>query len=171
MKKCVIDIESVDVVVFDFDGVLTDNRVYVNERGEEMVACNRADGLAFDVLNRTHLKSFILSTETNPVVARRAAKLGVPVYQGCKNKQVALVALAQAQNFALTRTLFVGNDLNDLAAMRVCGYAACPADGHPRVRRYAQLRLRTAGGCGVARELVERIFRIDVKRMLQEAGQ
>ena len=152
---------DLDAIVFDFDGVLTDNRVYVDVDGRETVRCNRADGLAFDVFRKLPLKVFILSTETNRVVAARAAKLKVPAFQGLSNKQQTLGELCRRENLDSQRILFVGNDLNDLRAMQACGWSACPADSHPRILDVATFVLRSNGGDGVARELLESVLNLD----------
>jgi len=162
----ICDCSQLDAIVFDFDGVLTDNRVWTDQDGREMVACSRADGLAFDVLRRLPLKLFILSTEQNPVVSARAKKLKVAVFQGVGNKKEALQELARERGFSLARTLYVGNDLNDMPAIEVCGFSACPADSHPRVIEAATFRLKQPGGNGAVRELVEHILCIDVSRYI-----
>ena len=102
-------------LVFDFDGVLTDNKVYVSEDGKEMVCCNRSDGLAFDAFRRLGLPVFWVSRETNPVVRVRAAKLKVPVLQAVTDKPEAVYALAEKEGISMSEILFVGNDLNDVA--------------------------------------------------------
>lgn len=149
---------EVDAIVFDFDGVLTDNGVYVDADGRETVRCNRADGLGFDILRAEPVRVFILSTERNEVVARRAEKLGVPAIHAVADKVVGLAEIAAREGFTLERTLYVGNDLNDLAALRRCGASACPADSHPSVLAVSTWPLRTAGGAGVVREIVEEIL-------------
>jgi YrbI family 3-deoxy-D-manno-octulosonate 8-phosphate phosphatase len=151
----------VDLLVFDFDGVLTDNRVLVTEDGREAVTCSRADGLGFDILRRAGLATLILSTEKNPVVSARAAKLGVPVLQGISDKGVALEKYCKKRGIALSRVMFAGNDLNDLSAIRCVGIAVCPADAHPRVAAACKVRLRTRGGYGVVREIAERVLGLD----------
>ena len=154
-------LSDLDAIVFDFDGVLTDDRVYVDCEGHEFVCCSRKDGLGFDILRRTGLKLFILSTEKNEVVSKRGEKLRVPVVQGVTDKLAALVELGGVHGFVLTRALFVGNDINDLPAMRACGFSACPADAHPTVLSEAAFVLRTVGGMGVAREIVEGLLGIE----------
>lgn len=161
-----IDINNLQALVFDFDGVLTDNAVYVDDTGRESVRCSRADGLAFDVLRTLPLQLFILSTEKNAVVTKRAEKLKVPVIQGQWNKSKTLQELARDKGFDLARTLYMGNDANDYHAMKLCGYRACPADSYPQILAIATHRLSTLGGHGVVRELVEEVLGIDiVKRM------
>jgi 3-deoxy-D-manno-octulosonate 8-phosphate phosphatase (KDO 8-P phosphatase) len=148
------------LIVFDFDGVLTDNRVLVFDDGHEAVVCNRADGLAFDLLRREEIPAMILSTEKNPVVAARAKKLKVPFLQGAGDKKTVLQEYCRQEGIRLGEVLYVGNDLNDLAAMRIVGHRVCPADAHPEVRSICQTVLRSRGGEGVARELVETVLHL-----------
>ncbi|MFQ5953469.1 MAG: KdsC family phosphatase [Kiloniellales bacterium] len=149
--------EALDAIVFDFDGVLTDNRVVVFQDGREAVFCNRGDGLAFDYLRRVEMPAYILSRETNPVVAARAEKLGVPVYAGVKDKAEGLERLCAERGHAPARILYVANDVIDLPVMRRVGFAAAVADAHPAVREAASMVLETRGGAGVAREIVESV--------------
>ena len=84
LKVKVMDIKDLDALIFDFDGVLTDNKVYVDENGKESVCCNRADGLAFDALRKLEIPVYILSTNQILLFLVRARKLKVPVIQGVK---------------------------------------------------------------------------------------
>lgn len=162
-----LNIQQIEAIVFDFDGVLTDNRVYIDQDGREMVCCNRSDGLAFEALKKTGTKLFILTREANPVVKQRGDKLKVKVFQSCKNKKKALLDLSRNEEFQLTKTLFVGNDLNDFEAMKSCGFSACPGDSHPAILKFAQYPLASKGGCGVVRELVEEVFRLDILLLIE----
>lgn len=151
-------INDVDAFIFDFDGVLTNNQVYVNQSGEELVACSRSDGLAFDVLKKIKKPAFILSTEQNPVVSMRAKKLKIKVMQGVADKEKAIKDLAFKNNFSLENILYIGNDLNDYLAMKVCGFSVCPIDSHPKIKEISKHVLNTRGGNGVIRELLEEVF-------------
>ncbi|HUC60485.1 MAG TPA: HAD hydrolase family protein [Alphaproteobacteria bacterium] len=157
-----LDPARVALIVFDFDGVLTDNRVLVLEDGREAVLCSRADGLGFDALRAARIPTLILSTERNPVVAARARKLGVPVLQAVADKAQALEAHCIAAGIALASVVYVGNDLNDLKAMGTVGHPVAVADAHERVRKAARYVLKAAGGEGAARELVERLMGLAV---------
>lgn len=150
--------EGVDLLVFDFDGVLTDNRVLVLEDGREAVVCNRADGLGFDLLRDAAVNVMVMSTERNPVVAARAAKLRVPVLQAVADKGTAIASHCRDAGIALSRVAFVGNDVNDLPAMRRVGFPIAVADAHPAVKRIAWAVLATRGGDGVAREVAETLL-------------
>ena len=115
--------------------VLTNNLVHVDQDGKETVSCSRSDGLAFDALKKLNKNCYIVSTEENSVVSIRAKKLKVPVIQGVVDKAEAVKELTIKYNYNLKNILYVGNDLNDYYAMKICGYSACPADSHLRIER------------------------------------
>lgn len=146
---------AIGLIVFDFDGVFTDNRVYTSQDGVEMVACDRADGLGLDALRALNVPMMILSTETNPVVAARARKLKLPVQQACGDKAAWLAAHMAENGLNPASVIYVGNDLNDFAAMGLVGYTVAPADAHPEIRRMASLVLTCYGGRGAVRELAD----------------
>ncbi|HKT55565.1 MAG TPA: acylneuraminate cytidylyltransferase, partial [Microbacterium sp.] len=112
---------DVDAVVTDFDGVHTDDSVLVDADGREQVRVGRNDGMGVGLLCRAGIPVLILSTETNPVVRARAAKLRVPVLNGIDDKAAALTAWAQDAGIALDRVAYLGNDVNDLPAMELVG--------------------------------------------------
>jgi D-sedoheptulose 7-phosphate isomerase len=147
--------QDLDLIVYDFDGVLTDNRVYLHEDGQEGVACNRADGLAIDLLRTAGVTQIIISTETNRVVETRAKKLKLEVIQACEDKAYTLEALCRARGYRLDRVLYIGNDVNDLEAMRLVGYPVSPMDAHPSVRDISRVITTASGGHGVVRELAD----------------
>jgi YrbI family 3-deoxy-D-manno-octulosonate 8-phosphate phosphatase len=134
--------------------------VLVFDDGREAVFCNRADGLAFDLLRRKGIPTLILSTERHPVVAARARKLKVPCLHGIGDKKAVLQKYCRQEGIRLEDVLYVGNDLNDLRAMRMVGHRVCPADAHPEVRSICQTVLGNRGGDGVARELAERVMHL-----------
>jgi YrbI family 3-deoxy-D-manno-octulosonate 8-phosphate phosphatase len=157
---------DIDAVIFDFDGVLTDNCVFTNDAGDEFVRCNRGDGLALQELKKLGLKLFIVSTEKNKVVTSRGKKLGIPVFQNVNNKVDSINQLAESEDLNLKRVLYVGNDLNDLQVMRCCGFSACPSDAHPKIKETSTFMLKRAGGSGIVREIIDDIFKIDIVNLL-----
>jgi len=161
-----LSINNIDAFIFDFDGVLTNNLVYLDQHGTESVRCSRADGLAFEVLRKLNMPAYILSTEVNPVVTARAKKLKIPVLQGLNNKALALKSLAKEKNYIMDRILYIGNDLNDYYAIKACGFSVCPADSHQLIKDIVDIVLKTSGGMGVARELLEEILSIDFIKIL-----
>lgn len=147
--------EGIKMIVFDFDGVLTDNRVLFDENGKESVFVSRADGMGINMLKSIGIECMILSTEKNPVVSKRAEKLKINVIQGVEHKKETLKSYAQDRGIALRNILYVGNDLNDFDVMQIVGVTAVPADAYDIVKRDADIVLKTKGGYGVARELAE----------------
>ena len=166
MQNKLITLENIDAFIFDFDGVLTNNLVFVDQDGKELVSCNRSDGLAFDVLRKLKKPSYILSTEKNLIVSARAKKLKVQAIQGVEDKVKELLNLAKTNEYNLNRVLYVGNDINDYKAMKLCGYSACPSDSHEKIRSIATFVLQKKGGNGVVRELLEVKLNIDFIKIL-----
>ncbi|OUU51942.1 MAG: hypothetical protein CBC25_04470 [Pelagibacteraceae bacterium TMED65] len=159
-------IDDVDLFIFDFDGVLTNNRVIIDENGMEYVTCNRSDGLGFQALHMLAKKAYIMSTEKNKVVSVRAKKLKVPALIGLEDKASALKKIAAEMQIDLKRVMYVGNDVNDYIAMKLCGFSACPADSHKVVIKTADVVLKTEGGSGVVRDLLENIFKLNLLKIL-----
>jgi YrbI family 3-deoxy-D-manno-octulosonate 8-phosphate phosphatase len=158
--------DDIDAFVFDFDGVLTDNLVYLDQNGKEMVACNRSDGLAFDVLRKLNKPSYIVSTEKNPIVTARAKKLNIKAYQAVEDKVIAVNDLSIKYGHDVEKLCYVGNDVNDYKAMKYCGFSACPSDSHSSVIDIADIVLISKGGQGVLRELLEDHFNINFIKTL-----
>jgi YrbI family 3-deoxy-D-manno-octulosonate 8-phosphate phosphatase len=146
---------DIDLVILDFDGVLTDNRVYVMEDGREAVACHRGDGWGIGILGQAGIEVMILSTESNPVVSARATKLGIECLQGCDDKASAMSGIINRKKVNPSRVMYVGNDTNDASAMALVGHPAAPADAHPSILRIAKTVTKAKGGYGVVREIAD----------------
>lgn len=146
-------------LVMDFDGVLTDNRVLVSEDGMESVFCSRGDGMGLGLLRaQTDVLTLILSKERNPVVMRRAEKLGIPCLHAVDDKPAALRAWLAERGVTPEETVFIGNDVNDVEVMQMVGFSACPADAHPSAAVVADRLLSSLGGNGAVRELCDSIL-------------
>lgn len=148
-------IRAVKLLVFDFDGVFTNNMVYVFEDGREAVRCSRQDGLGLAKLRRRGLAMCILSTETNPVVAARAKKLQLRCIQGCEDKGAALDALLAETGCTDRELAFVGNDVNDLPGLTRAGVPIIVQDAHPDVSAFGIYRTTAPGGHGAVREVCD----------------
>jgi len=151
-------LQAIKAIVFDFDGVMTDDQVYITETGEEMVMASRSDGMGISALKNAGLKLLILSKERNPVVARRAEKLQIEVIQACDNKLEALTEWLSKNKLPLSQCAYVGNDINDLQCMQAVKLAIAPIDAHPLATQAAHWRLTRAGGKGAIRELSDAII-------------
>ncbi|MBE3117820.1 MAG: acylneuraminate cytidylyltransferase [Candidatus Atribacteria bacterium] len=150
--------EKVELLILDFDGVLTDNRVWVDQDGREIVAANRSDSLWLNMLREKGVQVFVISKETNPVVAARCRKMNVPYIQGEDDKETALKKLLAGRGVDPARAVYCGNDVNDLPCFPLVGWAVAVADSAPEVVRQADFVLSRPGGHGAVRELCELIL-------------
>jgi N-acylneuraminate cytidylyltransferase len=149
---------DVDAIVTDFDGVHTDDRVLIDPDGAEHVYVNRRDGWGVARVRRDGLPFLILSTEQNPIVRVRAAKLGVEVIHGAADKGQALRQWLNAAELDPARVAYLGNDVNDLPALALVGWPCAVADAHPDVIAAARVVLSRRGGDAAVRELCDRVL-------------
>jgi len=148
-------IQTMRLIAFDFDGVFTDDRVYVSEDGSETVQCFRGDGIGLQKLRGLGIETAIISTESNPVVSVRARKLNIRCIQDCRDKRRTLEMLTESLGISLAETAFVGNDINDLSCLRIVGLPIVVKNAHPDIQSYARYRTTTGGGQGAVREICD----------------
>ena len=146
---------KIRLVAFDFDGVFTDNMVYVLENGTEAVRCFRSDGLGLHKLEQLGIETVIISTEANPVVSARAHKLKIRCVQDCRDKRAALESIAKELGISLSEVAFVGNDINDLPCLTCVALPIVVQDAHPDVVSTARYQTKRPGGYGAVREVCD----------------
>ncbi len=151
---------TIRLIAFDFDGVFTDNMVYVQEDGSEIVRCSRGDGIGLRKLERAGIKPVIISTETNPVVSVRSRKLKIHCEQGCEDKRAILNDMIKEMGITLDQVAFVGNDINDLPCLDCVGLPIVVKDAHPDVLSYALYQTKAKGGHGAVREICDLFERV-----------
>jgi N-acylneuraminate cytidylyltransferase len=145
------------ILFTDFDGCLTDDRVWLNQEGEEFVAANRKDGLAVKRLKNLGIQVVITSTETNKVVLARGNKMGVEVLQGLSDKAASIEQYLKQKNLSWKDVWYIGNDINDIGAIRNAKFSICPSDAVKAIKKEVDLKLKTKGGFGVLAEVVSKI--------------
>lgn len=150
--------EAVELVVFDFDGVMTDNRVWVDREGLEFVAAYRSDSIGLQRMMKAGIKALVLSTEVDGVVAARCKKIKLPVIQGIEEKATVLQNYLREQNIDPSRVVFLGNDINDVSCFPLVGCAVVVNDAQPEAKRSADMILSRSGGYGAVRELCDLIY-------------
>jgi YrbI family 3-deoxy-D-manno-octulosonate 8-phosphate phosphatase len=166
------DLNKFSFFVCDFDGVFTDNHVYLNEYGEEFVKCSRSDGYGIDILKSANeiklsdLNIAILSLERNSVVKARAKKLNVPSFTRVKNKYVFLEktyfpSFGIDADEGFSRLIYLGNDLNDLKVIQNAQISFAPIDSHSLVLNKATYVLDSKGGDGFVRQVIENILGVE----------
>jgi len=146
----------------DFDGVLTDGYVYVDQDGKETVRCSRRDSLGVLMLQQAGIKVGVVSKETSPVVAARCKKMGVPCWYGINDgegKREIVERIAEEKSVTLSQIAFIGDDVNDLLAMQLVGIAIAVADAHPQVQKIAHYVTKAPGGHHAVREICELILK------------
>ena len=164
-------IENFHTIVFDFDGIFTNNKVFINQEGLESVQCDRADGLGINILKKyikkknIEIEIFILSKEKNKVVLSRSNKLDLDCKHGIDNKLMFLMNYLN-QRFGENKIspknlLYMGNDLNDLESIIYSGFSICPNDSHELIKKYSSITLNSNGGEGFVREAIELLIRLN----------
>jgi N-acylneuraminate cytidylyltransferase len=157
--------KNLGLVVFDFDGVMTDNGVEVNEHGDETVRCDRGDGWGIGRLRDAGVPMVVLSTEEHPVVAARCRKLKLPCVQGCSDKVASLTTLLAEKSIDPADVIYVGNDVNDLGCLRMVGMPVAVADAHPEVIAASKFVLTKKGGRGAVREFCDLLLAAETNRI------
>ncbi len=150
--------KKVELIVFDFDGVFTDNRVLVMQDGKEGVFCSRVDGLGIEMLNKTGVKLRVISTEQNPIVKARCRKLRLACIQGCKNKLRALEKEMKLLGVSAKETAYVGNDVNDLECLKTVFLPIGVADSRVDILSAVKYITKNKGGKGAVRELCDLVL-------------
>ena len=149
---------TIQAIIFDFDGVFTDNRVIVNENGQESVICNRSDGFGISAIKKYGISLLVLSKEKNPVVQKRCEKLGMPCVQGIDDKKTFLAAWLRENAIDLNHVIYLGNDVNDIECLKYVGCGVVVADAHDDAKRAAKIVLKNNGGQGAVRELCDLVM-------------
>jgi N-acylneuraminate cytidylyltransferase len=151
--------EKVDLIVFDFDGVFTDNRVWVDETGRESVAAYRSDSMGMGRMRAAGMEMLVISTEVNPVVTARCTKMKLPVIQAVEDKAALLGKLLNERGINSANVIYLGNDINDVPCFPLVGCAVVVADALPEALSQADLVLSRPGGHGAVRELCDMLLR------------
>ena len=154
-----MNFNKIRAVVFDFDGVFTDNRVIVSENGTESVLCSRSDGLGIELLKKLDIPMIIISSEKNPVVSKRARKLGLPVVHGLEVKLNELYKFSDSIKTDMKDIAYVGNDINDFECMKAVGFPIAVLNAVNEIKKISKYILNTKGGDGAVRELCELIYK------------
>jgi N-acylneuraminate cytidylyltransferase len=163
--------KKIELVICDFDGVITDNRVWIDQDGNESIAAFRSDSLRIKELNELGIEVLILSSEPNPVVAVRAQKMGVEAIHGVgvNEKGRVMREVLEKKNLKAENVIYIGNDRNDISCFEIAGWAVAVADAYPDVINAADHVLARPGGHGALRELCDLILKqADSEGLLRE---
>jgi YrbI family 3-deoxy-D-manno-octulosonate 8-phosphate phosphatase len=143
----------------DVDGTLTDSAMYFSERGEELKRFSTRDGMGVTLLHRAGIKTAIITSENSAIVQRRAEKLGIEeVVLGCHDKTTTFYDISRRLSIAPSDIAYIGDDVNDLHVMGLCGLAGCPSDAVPLIKSVAHVVTDFPGGTGAVRAFAEFIL-------------
>jgi YrbI family 3-deoxy-D-manno-octulosonate 8-phosphate phosphatase len=164
-------LQDIRLFATDVDGVLTDAGMYYSESGDEWKKFNTRDGMGIKLLQKAGLITAIVTQERTRLVARRAEKLAIPeLHQGVMDKLPVIRDMAIRHGISLRQVAYIGDDVNDIEALKAVGLSAAPADGLPQVLKVVDYVCRQKGGEGAVRELAEMILRsrIEAKAVKQK---
>lgn len=153
--------DKVKIIFTDFDGVWTDNCVYVSEEGIESVKCSKLDSMGLKRFRELcNVKVIVLSSETNRTVSKRCRKLNIECVDSVEDKVEVAKKLCQRENLDLSRdAMFIGNDINDIALLKEVEFSAVVFDAYDEAARYAKYKCKSKGGCGAIREILDEVLR------------
>lgn len=152
-----VEFSKIKFIVFDFDGVFTDNSVIVDQNGREAVVCNRSDGIGLSRLKEIGVESMILSAEKNEVINRRAEKLDIYCVNKSKNKFIQLKKEINKRKISPEKVAYVGNDINDIECLKLVGLPIVVANAHKDVIKFGKYKTKLGGGQGAVREICDLI--------------
>lgn len=150
---------DIKLLALDFDGVLTNNTVIVDENGKESVVCSRSDSLGIELLKKQGIDVIVISKETNKVIKARCNKLKIPYIQSVDDKLSILKKEIQKRELNPEEVCFVGNDINDIKCIKYVGLGVAVRDAYPEVKNAAKLVTQKNGGEGAVRETVDYILK------------
>lgn len=158
------NLQKIKMLVLDVDGTLTDGKIIMGQEGEIAKNFHVLDGLAITAARKVNLMVAIITGRTSDIVKYRAKELGIELlYEGVKNKAIALDTLMQKCHLTVEEIAFVGDDLNDLPAIEKVGWAAAPANAVKEVSERVQYVAKNSGGHGAVREIIEHILKAQNK--------
>lgn len=150
----------IKLVVLDVDGTLTDGKLYIDNIGNEMKAFDVKDGLAISQSIKQGIKFAIITGKTSKIVEKRGKELGIQeIVQGSWDKVADLKKILEKYSITFSETAYLGDDLIDLKAMKLCGFSACPNDAVNEIKEISDYISTKNGGCGAVREILEKILK------------
>ncbi|MEM4261111.1 MAG: HAD hydrolase family protein [Candidatus Woesearchaeota archaeon] len=153
-------LKDIELLIMDVDGTMTDSCVYYSAKGEEFKKFSIRDGMGIELLKLGNIKTAIVTTEDTPIVLARAKKLRIEeVITGSRNKGNAILELSKKLSIQLEKIAYIGDDVNDLPAIRIVGFSACPQNAVDIIKENVDYICINKGGDGAIREISELILK------------
>ena len=154
---------KIKAIFSDFDGVFTDNSVFIDQKGLEYVRCNRGDGIGISKVKLNKIYFCIISSEIIPIAKHRANKLSVDCFTGVEDKGKLIKSIQNDLKIKKSESVFIGNDINDLSAFQNVGLKIAVNDSYPEIISASNYLLKSKGGYGAIREACEYILLLNQK--------
>ena len=156
-------LKGIKLLAMDFDGVLTDNKVFIDEDGKEMVICDRSDSLGINMLKteKKDVDIIVISKETSKVVKVRCEKLHIDYMTGVDDKLEALKRIIEKKNLKFENVAYIGNDVNDIQCIQNSGIGVAVADSVSQVLQVADIVTTKKGGHGAVREFSDMLLHLN----------
>ena len=155
---------DIRLALFDFDGVFNDNHVYVSEDGKETLKCCISDGIGISRIKELGIKCYVISSERNFVVKERCRKINISFEQNVKDKENSVPDICKRNNIDPKNEMFLGNDINDIPALRIVGLSYAVADCFPEIKKYVTFQTNANGRKGAVREVCDLIYNANRKK-------
>jgi YrbI family 3-deoxy-D-manno-octulosonate 8-phosphate phosphatase len=153
-EKC----KQIKLVISDVDGVLTDGGMFYSKSGEEFKKFNTKDGMGVELLKQNRINTIFLTKENSKVSRSRAKKLQTKIYFGIENKEKKLKQICKNLKINLENVAYIGDDVNDLTAMKLVGFSGSPNDAVVKIKKIANYVCKNNGGEGAFREFTDLII-------------
>jgi 3-deoxy-D-manno-octulosonate 8-phosphate phosphatase (KDO 8-P phosphatase) len=151
---------SIELIVLDVDGTMTDSHITYSETGDEIKSFNVKDGLAIASWRKLGRQVAIITGRRSKIVARRAKELRIEhFYQGVENKKEVLESLLEKLDISMENVAAIGDDLNDLSMLKAVRVSFVPRDASSYVDKIADVILTKKGGDGAVREMIEYLIK------------
>ncbi len=152
-------LKQIRLIVSDIDGVLTDGKIRLTDDGKEIKAFCAKDSPPVRLALANGIKIAFVTGRKSAAAEMRAKQFGINLYYKSDFKDTSLVEhLEQSEGVMRGNTLYIGDDLNDLAIMRQIGIPACPADAVPEVLEICEIKTKAEGGDGVLAEIIRLVM-------------
>jgi len=150
---------NIKLLALDFDGVLTNNKVIVDENGKESVICSRSDGMGIEMMKNKGIEVIVISKEKNKVVKARCDKLKIPCVHGIDNKISILKKEISKRGLKPEEVCYIGNDVNDIDCLKYVGLGVAVNDAYSEAKKVAKIVTEKNGGDGAVREVIDNILK------------
>jgi 3-deoxy-D-manno-octulosonate 8-phosphate phosphatase (KDO 8-P phosphatase) len=159
-------LHNISTFIFDYDGVMTDGVIVINNDGEPLRTANVKDGYALQLLRKLGYNVAIISGGYSPSMKKRFESLDITdVFLGVSNKLEVFEQYLADKNISAEEVLYMGDDIPDYLSMEKASVATCPSDASEEIKRISTYISHYRGGHGCVRDVIEQVLKVQGKWM------